>query len=168
MTHGGADDAARVPRPRTSGIADAVPITSRSISRPGSGGTAVLDGLAPPWLRMPDAGPERRAARTPAPHPSAAAPVPATSHPQVRPVTLLASRRAAATVTGPVTVTAPVTAPASPPAPLGARPRIVEEPSILGLSRRTRSRIGSRLFTLFFVAVFSLIAVQMVVEILSG
>ncbi|QJY45872.1 hypothetical protein [Pseudonocardia broussonetiae] len=144
MTHGDADDDARVPRPRSGGLADAVPITSRGASRSRSGGTAVLDGLAPPWLRMPTAGSAR---------PS--------SHPQVRPVTLLASRRAAA-------VTAAVTAPEPAPVPLGARPRIVEEPSILGLSRRTRSRIGSRLFTLFFVAVFTLIAVQMVVEILSG
>lgn len=137
MTDGDADDDARVPQPRPEGLAEAVPITSRGATRSRSGGTAVLDGLAPPWLRMPAAGSERLS-----------------SHPQVRPVTLLASRRSAL-----VTAAEP---------PLGARPRIVEEPSILGLSRRTRSRIGSRLFTLFFVAVFTLIAVQMMVEILSG
>jgi hypothetical protein len=55
----------------------------------------------------------------------------------------------------------PVIIPGAPP-----RPRIVDEPGILGLSRRTRGRFGSRLFTLFFVLVFALIAVQMVVSIL--
>ncbi len=55
----------------------------------------------------------------------------------------------------------PVIIPGAPP-----RPRIVEEPGILGLSRRTRGRFGSRVFTLFFVLVFALIVVQMVVSIL--
>jgi hypothetical protein len=55
----------------------------------------------------------------------------------------------------------PVIIPGVPP-----RPRIVEEPGILGLSRRTRGRFGSRVFTLFFVLVFALIVVQMVVSIL--
>ena len=45
-------------------------------------------------------------------------------------------------------------------------PRITEEPAILGLSRLTRGRFGSRVFTWFFVLVFTLIAVQMVVSIL--
>jgi hypothetical protein len=49
-----------------------------------------------------------------------------------------------------------------------ARPPVVQEPSILGLSRLARGRVGSRLFTLFFVAVYALIAVQMVVAILQG
>jgi hypothetical protein len=56
----------------------------------------------------------------------------------------------------------PVIIPGAPP-----RPRIVEEPGILGLSRLTRGRFGSRLFTLFFVLVFTVIAVQMVVSILD-
>lgn len=47
-----------------------------------------------------------------------------------------------------------------------ARPRIVEEPGILGLSRRARGRVGSRLFNLFFVFVFGLILIQMVVALL--
>jgi hypothetical protein len=55
----------------------------------------------------------------------------------------------------------PLIVPGAPP-----RPRIVEEPGILGLSRLTRGRFGSRLFTLFFVLVFTLIAVEMVVSIL--
>jgi hypothetical protein len=45
-------------------------------------------------------------------------------------------------------------------------PRIADDPAILGLSRLTRGRFGSRLFTLFFVLVFTLIAAQMVVSIL--
>jgi hypothetical protein len=54
------------------------------------------------------------------------------------------------------------------PAVQRARPPVVQEPSILGLSRLARGRVGSRLFTLFFVAVYALIAVQMVVAILQG
>ena len=121
------------------GPAAAVPISG---PRP-SGGTAVLDdAVAPPWLRMP---PARRMAdaalaRTPAPERPAA------------PVTERTARRA--TVHRP-----PVHS---------ARPPVVEEPGILGLSRLTRGRVGSRLFTLFFVAVFTLIAVQMVLELLHG
>jgi predicted nucleic acid-binding Zn ribbon protein len=47
-----------------------------------------------------------------------------------------------------------------------ARPRIADEPGILGLSRRSRGRLGSRMFTWFFVLVFALILVQMVMSIL--
>lgn len=60
------------------------------------------------------------------------------------------------------------------PAPTGgfqprpvARPRIEVEPSILGLSRHSRSRLGSRVFTWFFVLVFAAIAVQLVVSLLD-
>ena len=56
----------------------------------------------------------------------------------------------------------PVILPTMPP-----RPRIVAEPSILGLSRLTRGRFGSRVFTLFFVFVFTLIVVQMIASILD-
>lgn len=48
-----------------------------------------------------------------------------------------------------------------------ARPRIEPEQAILGLSRHTRSRLGSRLFNLSFVFVFVLILVQMVVALLT-
>ncbi|WP_158703584.1 hypothetical protein, partial [Pseudonocardia dioxanivorans] len=47
------------------------------------------------------------------------------------------------------------------------RPPVEPEPSILGLSRHTRSRLGSRLFTLFFVAVFTVILVQLIVSLLN-
>jgi hypothetical protein len=57
-------------------------------------------------------------------------------------------------------------APAVPPN-LRARPRIEPEQGILGLSRHSRSRLGSRLFNLFFVCVFALILVQMVVALLA-
>lgn len=132
-----------VPAPRSSeGLAEAVPIGGRR-------GTAVLDDVVvPPWLRMPSlrlvAGPSHptRSATTPSRSPAA----------PVRPVTDLAARR--------VTVHRP--------AVQSARPRIVEDTGILGLSRLTRGRAGSRLFTLFFVAVFTLIALQMVLELLYG
>ncbi len=47
-----------------------------------------------------------------------------------------------------------------------ARPRIVDEPGILGLSRLSRGRFGSRVFTWFFVLVFALILAQMIMSIL--
>lgn len=53
-----------------------------------------------------------------------------------------------------------------PPGP-SPRPRIVDEPGILGLSRIARSRFGSRLFTWFFVLVYMLIIVQMIYAILD-
>ena len=54
-----------------------------------------------------------------------------------------------------------------PPVPPGPppRPRIVDEPGILGLSRIARSRFGSRLFTWFFVLVYTVIVVQMIYAI---
>lgn len=63
----------------------------------------------------------------------------------------------------PITGASPVVLPPRP----SARPRIVDESSILGLSRVSRGRIGSRLFTGFFVFVFALIVVQMVVALLT-
>ena len=49
-----------------------------------------------------------------------------------------------------------------------ARPRIVQDPVILGLTRHSRSKLGSRLFTLFFVFVYLLILVQLIWSILRG
>ncbi|MHA6620560.1 hypothetical protein [Pseudonocardia sp. DLS-67] len=57
-------------------------------------------------------------------------------------------------------------APGRPPDP-PPRPRIVDEPGILGLSRLTRGRFGSRLFNLFFLLVFVVILIQMVSAILD-
>ncbi|MHA6624001.1 hypothetical protein ACU61A_01200 [Pseudonocardia sichuanensis] len=51
---------------------------------------------------------------------------------------------------------------------LPPRPRVAPDPAILGLSRLTRGRMGSRLFTLFFVLVFTVIVVQMVAAILDN
>ena len=48
------------------------------------------------------------------------------------------------------------------------RPRIADEPGILGLSRLTRGRFGSRLFNLFFLLVFTVILIQMVSAILDN
>jgi hypothetical protein len=54
-----------------------------------------------------------------------------------------------------------------PPRP-DARPRIVQDPVILGLTRVSRSRLGSRLFTWFFVFVYLVILIQLVWSILQG
>ncbi|QYN35610.1 hypothetical protein K1T35_46230 [Pseudonocardia sp. DSM 110487] len=48
------------------------------------------------------------------------------------------------------------------------RPRIVDEPGILGLSRLTRGRFGSRMFNLFFLLVFTVILIQMISAILDN
>jgi hypothetical protein len=55
-----------------------------------------------------------------------------------------------------------------PIAPLAARPRIEDDESLLGLTRRSNSRVGQRMFNLFFVFVFLLIAIQMVAALLAG
>ncbi len=47
------------------------------------------------------------------------------------------------------------------------RPPIGEEPAILGLSRLSRGRLGSRLFTWFFVLVFAVILIQLIVVLLN-
>ncbi|MDN5750967.1 MAG: hypothetical protein L0H64_21075, partial [Pseudonocardia sp.] len=49
-----------------------------------------------------------------------------------------------------------------------ARPRVVVEDGILGQSSLTRGQVGSRLFTLFFVAVFALIFGQLVFTLVHG
>jgi hypothetical protein len=48
-----------------------------------------------------------------------------------------------------------------------ARPPVVDELAVLGFSRHLRSRIGTRLFTWFFVLVFALIIVQLVSSLLD-
>jgi hypothetical protein len=48
-----------------------------------------------------------------------------------------------------------------------ARPPVSNEPAILGLSRLSRSRVGSRLFRWFFVFVFAVIFLQLVVSLLN-
>lgn len=53
-----------------------------------------------------------------------------------------------------------------PPQP-ETRPRIVEDPAILGLTRVSRSRLGSRLFTWFFVFVYAVILIQLVLSLLQ-
>lgn len=120
--------------------------------------TAVLDVVAPPWLRVPSGagdGPAR----------------PAAHRPPARPVVL---RVVADDPTPAVAAAPPVPRPAAiplpPPAPhpARARPPVAPEPGILGLSRLTRGRVGSRLFTLFFVAVYAVILVQMFITILYG
>ncbi len=55
-----------------------------------------------------------------------------------------------------------------PPRPY-ARPRIEEsEPNLLGLTPRSRTRTGSRVFTFVFLAIFLLILLQVVAQLLSG
>jgi hypothetical protein len=48
-----------------------------------------------------------------------------------------------------------------------ARPPVVDEIAVLGFSRHLRSRIGTRLFTWFFVLVFALIIVQLISSLLD-
>ena len=48
-----------------------------------------------------------------------------------------------------------------------ARPPPDDEDGILGFSRRARSRMGSRVFTAFFVLVFAVILIQMVLALLQ-
>lgn len=54
------------------------------------------------------------------------------------------------------------------PPVLRARPPVVDGPHILGLSRRTRGRWGSRMFTLLFVAVYALILGHLVFTLVRG
>lgn len=51
--------------------------------------------------------------------------------------------------------------------PTFARPPPDDEDGILGFSRRARSRMGSRVFTAFFVLVFAVILIQMVLALLQ-
>ena len=48
-----------------------------------------------------------------------------------------------------------------------ARPPIVDESALFGLSRRSRGRVGSLVFTLFFVFVYAVIALQLIVALLG-
>lgn len=90
----------------------------------------------------------------------------------------LAEKAARAAESGPVADDAHVARPAPPAeerplpgepvAPLAARPRIEDDTALLGLTRRSNSRVGQRVFNLFFLCVFLLIAAQMVVALLSG
>jgi hypothetical protein len=48
-----------------------------------------------------------------------------------------------------------------------ARPPVVDELAVLGFSRHLRSRVGTRLFTWFFVLVFALILVQLIASLLD-
>jgi hypothetical protein len=43
-----------------------------------------------------------------------------------------------------------------------------DEPSLFGLTRRSRSRFGSRLFTAVFVAIFVLIFLQLLTRLYTG
>jgi hypothetical protein len=69
-------------------------------------------------------------------------------------------------VTGQPRAAAAPRPPALPPRP-EARPPVVDELAVLGFSRHLRSRVGSRLFTWFFVLVFALILVQLIASLLD-
>ncbi|HEX4248522.1 MAG TPA: hypothetical protein VH008_11735 [Pseudonocardia sp.] len=64
------------------------------------------------------------------------------------------------------------TAPAPRPRHSDYRPPITaaqdEVPSLIGLTRRSQSKLGSRLFTVFFVAIFVLILIQTIVSVVSA
>jgi hypothetical protein len=76
----------------------------------------------------------------------------------------LTPRPAAPPGPAPERVAGPWTRPVD-PAP---RPPIENEPSILGLTRRSRSRFGSRLFVAFFVLVYTVILIQLIVSLVRG
>lgn len=120
------------------------------LAEPATAGTPVADPVADqPPLPVPEPDPPDAATPDPPPPPVADAPTP----PQGIPT----SARFAV----PVAPSAPL-----PPRPY-ARPPVVDDAGIIGLTRVSRSKVGSRLFTWFFVLVFALILVQMVVALLS-
>ena len=41
-------------------------------------------------------------------------------------------------------------------------------PSLIGLTRRSQSKLGSRLFTIAFVAIFVLIVIQTIASVVSA
>lgn len=156
MTTGdGAAGGGAIPLPRRPDSGVPVPITLHSAAR---SATALMEAVVPPWLRAPTtacarpvvdgAGPAVDGARPPA-----AAPIPAVTP---APTWSTAATRRPPRAVGPDR------------RPPSARPRVEPEAGMIGLSRLTRSRAGSRLFTLFFVAVFALIFVQMCVVLLRG
>jgi hypothetical protein len=171
MTDGDGDDRESVvPRPR--GPVRLVGRRERSPAARNRSTTAVLDVVAPPWLRVPSGDPDdpaRPAECRPAGRRQAE-----DRRAEPRPVVLrvVADEPAPVTTARPPLTRPAATRPAAAPVlashPARARPPVSAEPGILGLSRLTRGRVGSRLFTLSFVAVFALILVQMLVAILYG
>jgi len=133
---------------------------------PGAGAAASLP-PAPPWLPPP-----RPAERVPSPPLCAveAAPIP-------RPAPAIAwyrRHRLTAASSGPPRArrVAYTRTPGGgwvqvSPKRSSARPPIGAEPAIVGLSRISRGRLGSRLFALFFVLVFTVIGIQLVVALLK-
>jgi hypothetical protein len=110
--------------------------------------------------------------RTPAPHPPNPAPAapPSSSwaaDPPTPPSGAPLTSLFAASPPKPATQPPATGAPHLPPRP-EARPRIVQDPVILGLTRVSRSRLGSRLFTWFFVFVYLVIVIQLIWSILQG
>lgn len=130
------------------------------VSEPGAAGGAAArsqDAI----MRPPQPAPWPNAAQRAAAR--AAAP-PAAARDAVQPAAAgisSAQRVAAAPPTAPAGITDPVVA-------LPARPRIDDDPGLLGISRRSHGRIGARLFNLFFVLVFALILAQLLVTLLDG
>lgn len=185
MTDDGVMPGSAVPHPRGDAdgrgeLAPALPLARRPEPAGRRGGAVAT--VAPPWLRIPavatadvDDAPVvslvardgrrvgRRARRAATLDPAPARPVPADPVP-ARPTPAV-----------PVPSGSVPAAPRDPAAPVvyrpavqRARPPVEPEPSILGLSRLARGRVGSRLFTLFFVFVYALIAVQLLVALLHG
>lgn len=151
------------------GGSDAPPLPPAAAARAvitGSARSAALgtaEGSEPPIMGRGGGSPDRSGR----PSGSATAPGGASAAPGRLPSMIDVSARSAAP--GPAARAEPTITPPGPRAGARppARPRIEPEPAILGLSRHTRSRLGSRLFNLFFVFVFVLIAVQMVVVLLT-
>jgi hypothetical protein len=67
----------------------------------------------------------------------------------------------------PVAPPAAVHLPAQPPT-RPARPPVRDaEPSLLGLTRRSRTRVGQLAFKWFFVVIFAVILIQMIITLLT-
>jgi hypothetical protein len=147
------DDARRQGRPESNGS------PGRAVALTGGIGAAALDAPddrpapSPPAtdgpLGAPKALPDRLV--VPAPRP----PV------HVRPEDRLTGRRPADALDAMPGQRRPQRHPESDPEP-PPRPRIVDEPSILGLARWSRGRVGSRAFTVFFVVVYALILMNLI------
>ncbi|WP_214404489.1 hypothetical protein [Pseudonocardia lacus] len=121
------------------------------------------DLLAPPWVRVAPAEPDRDpvAVAVLVEEPDPAVATDRLTHP---PPAVIAST--------PAPAPPPIPAPSAPPrrAPtrfsVAPRPTVVDDLSITGLTRRSRSLWGSRLFALFFAFVYLTILVQLVDSLL--
>lgn len=156
---------AEVVRPETV-ISGRAP-SETSAEEPGSGGPESLGDTPRPVFGLPGPGAAVRAVHSPEPL-ITAVDGPGVAAPPSAPSPVISSSGHTTAPAAAARPRTPITGPSRrPEVRPPARPRIEPEPAILGLSRHTRSRLGSRLFNLFFVLVFALIVIQMVMALLT-